>query len=326
MITDLGIWTIVISGVVLALAVQYSRSETFGQALRWLLWDFTGMRFITSKVIPFEKTSTSIPVTLTLWVFGIYTALFAITSHRYEMAAARIENRMNAFITQLAVAEPDVRNTAFREIAEIQRMQCPREPHFPKPSTVFLSLIRSDPYDETITVLTRTVEKYIGNLEGAFLLQANLKRADLRGAHLEGAVLEQAHLEGAALSRGHLEGALLARTDFRSANLSEADFEGALMWKARLDGASLRGARLKGANLHSVYLEGAVMKDAQLEGAVLTAAHLEGAKSLTIDQLCSTKTLFQAKMDQNLETQVKKQCPELLEYVEIERGKRMIGN
>lgn len=322
MITDLGIWTIVISVVALGFAVQYSRSETFGQALRWLLWDFTGLRFITSKVFPHKKSSTSVPATLTLWVLGIYTALFAITSNRYEMAAARIENRMNAFLTQLAVSEPDVRNAAFREVAEIQRMQCPYKPYFSKPSSVFLSMVQSDTYDETITVLTRTVENYRDNLEGAFLLQANLKGADLRGAHLRDAVLEQANLSYASLSEANIVGGLLARTDLRRANLSRAHLEGALIWKARLEGASLRGAHLMGANLHSVNLEGAVMEDAHLEGAVLTATHLEGAKSLTIDQLCSVKALFQAKMDDELMTQVKRQCPEFLEYVEIERGQK----
>ena len=105
MITDLGIWTIVINLIALAFAVQYSRSDTFGEALLWLVWDFTGLRFIATKVFPHEKGKLSPPVTITLWVIGVYTALFGIASNRYENAVDKIENRMNAFITQLAVVK-----------------------------------------------------------------------------------------------------------------------------------------------------------------------------------------------------------------------------
>ena len=61
------------------------------------------------------------------------------------------------------------------EIGEIQQMRCPVFPKLLKPSTIFFSLVKEDKYDETVTVLTRTLEKYRDDLEGANLVGANLK-------------------------------------------------------------------------------------------------------------------------------------------------------
>jgi uncharacterized protein YjbI with pentapeptide repeats len=242
MISDLGIWAIVINLIALAFAVQYSRSKSFGEALVWLVWDFTGFRFVASKVFPTQKGNASPPVTITLWVLGIYTALFGIASNRYENAVDKIENRMNAFITQLSIAPPEIRKEAFREVAEIQWMVCPIEPDLLRPSSVVLSLIRQDIYKEAVTLLIRTVEKYRNDLEGAKLFHANLKEAILKSCNLMDA-------------------------DLRWVNFYNADLNGANLQNADLAGSNLELAKLKRANLNSSNLVGADFKVANLRYA-----------------------------------------------------------
>ena len=54
------------------------------------------------------------------------------------------------------------------------------------------------------------------------------------------------------------------------------------------------------------------LEKAYLWGAYLRGANLE-ATELTIEQLCNAKTLYQAKLEPKLESQVKERCPHLLE-------------
>ena len=361
MITDLGIWTIVINLIALALAVQYSRSDTLGEALLWLVWDLTGLRFVWEKIRPLsdqEKKTIDYrpPATIAVWVFGLfslYVAVYGLASQRYENAVDKIENRMNAFITQLAVVtNPEVRKVTFKEIAEIQQMKCPVKPQLYDPLTIFLSLVQNDNYDETVTVLTRTLEKYRDDLEGANLVGANLKGARLgdsnlegarleganlsgawlRGANLEGAYLEGTNLEGTVLTRANLKGARLVAADLEGAGLRDSNIEGAWLGGANLEGAYLEGSNLKGARLVGTNLKGARLLAANLEGASLWHANLAGAsleganlkgtvladanlsniKHMQTDQLCSTRTLYQATMDSELENQVQQKCPEKL--------------
>jgi ribosomal protein L29 len=124
------------------------------------------------------------------------------------------------------------------------------------------------------------------NLRKADLGDANLQRADLRGAHLEEAYLRDANLQGADLRGAHLQGA----------NLGDAYLQGANLGSAHLQRANFRGA---------------LLKKADLEGA-----HLEYAENLNIDQLYKVKTLYNAKLDEDLLKQLKEKCPALFKKLE----------
>jgi Pentapeptide repeats (8 copies) len=135
-----------------------------------------------------------------------------------------------------------------------------------------------------LTVLGRRTLTY-GNGEEQPL---DLRGTDLHGADLEEAILEYANLRGA-----HLEGARLQ--------------------SVYLQGAELRGAHLEGAHLGGAYLEGASLRRARLEKANFWGAHLAGAKNLTVEQLSTVKTLYQAHLDPPLLEQIQQQYPQLLE-------------
>ena len=105
---------------------------------------------------------------------------------------------------------------------------------------------------------------------------ADLEEFDLRGAYLDGADLEEANLSGA--------------------DLRDADFK-----RARLRDADLKGANLERANL----------MDAILKGTNLEGTNLMWAMNLQAKQLCEAHTLYQAKLDPELEREVKKERPQL---------------
>lgn len=166
------------------------------------------------------------------------------------------------------------------------------------------------------------------NLQGADFSEANLQGADLRGSHLEGADLCGAHIEEAYLYDTHLEKAVLLdvhleRAGLNDAYLEKASFNGAHLekaefWGANLKGAEFWGANLKGTLLREANLEGANLMEANLEGAILMyatlkGANLEGARNLTIDQLSKVKTLYNAKLDPELEKPLREKYPALFE-------------
>lgn len=157
------------------------------------------------------------------------------------------------------------------------------------------------------------------HLEGAILNSTILKRADLRRAQLRKAKiqyanLERANLRGANLLEANLRGANLRGADLGGANLRGADLSRrANLRGARLEGADLGGADLGGARLEGANLIGARLEGARLLGANLLGANLNGARNLTIEQLSEVRTLYQAKLDPELEKQIKEKLARLLE-------------
>ena len=158
----------------------------------WLLWDFSGLRFIASKVWPPLADGDRKPATFLLWIIGIYIALFGVASQRYENRVDIIENRANAIFAQLGTS---AYKKALGRIPKVQNMDCPIKPELENPFSVFGSLFFDSKYEMIISLLKETVEDWKNNLEGVNLEKAqlqgvNLKRASLRGAILRGANLQ----------------------------------------------------------------------------------------------------------------------------------------
>ncbi len=251
---------------------------------KWLVWDFSGVRYIWTKIKPplneDEKLPTyRRPATFFLWLVGIYVALFGIASNRYENRADKIENRMNAIYAQIS---KDMK-IAFSRIDDVQNMLCPYEPSIWNPFSIIISFlpIKNIRYEPAVEQLKQLVEdwaqktkvikgKEVGELYGFDLKGAHLENADLREAHLENADLREAHLENADLCwEAHLENADLCW----EAHLENAD----LCWEAHLENANLLFAYLENADLGCAHLEKADLREAHLENADLREAHLENA-------------------------------------------------
>ena len=102
-----------------------------------------------------------------------------------------------------------------------------------------------------------------------------------------------------------------------------ANLQGALLWEANLQKADLMRANLQGANLSGANLQKAVLTKADLqgvdlmrtnlEGAYLERANLQGVKNLTVEQLCTTHTLYKAKgLSPEMLAELKEKYPHLL--------------
>lgn len=150
-------------------------------------------------------------------------------------------------------------------------------------------------------------------LRKASLGRADLAKAELWDADLEGAMLSKANLEEADLSRTNLGGANLAKANLGGANLEEANLAKANLKQANLAKANLEEADLEEASLMGAKLAGANLIGTKLAGVELWYADLMGAINLTTEQLFKVKTLYKAKLDPELEKEVKQKYPHLLE-------------
>jgi len=71
------------------------------------------------------------------------------------------------------------------------------------------------------------------------------------------------------------------------------------------------GANLKRINLERANLERTNLTGVNLQGANLFMANLTGAFNLSIDQLSKVRTLYNAKIDEELLIQLKEEFPSL---------------
>ncbi|MCA9733354.1 pentapeptide repeat-containing protein [candidate division KSB1 bacterium] len=133
------------------------------------------------------------------------------------------------------------------------------------------------------------------NLEKVTWTNPNIQ---LRAADLNGFVFGEVNLSGANLSFAKLNHA-----DFRKTNLQKADLHGAELKSAELDSAHLQYADFRKADLD----------DATFNGADIANADFRDARGLMLFQIAKARNVHSAQFDGEIQAQLQKQYPHLME-------------
>ena len=105
----------------------------------------------------------------------------------------------------------------------------------------------------------------------------------------------------------------LEHANLVGATLIRANLQNAFLLSINLEGAYLSNANLQGAFLDFSNLQGAWLGNTNLQGCSLQRANLSSANNLTIEQLLEVKTLYEAKLPDGMEEEIRRQRPELFE-------------
>ncbi len=132
-------------------------------------------------------------------------------------------NLIGAQLKLANLTAADLRGAQFREVAQLLRADHRKE------------------YDELAV-------RYVAQLNGAILINANLDGADLHRGNLEGADLTGAQLERADLSSAHLQRAIVYVANLEDADLDMADLTDTigLSWDQLKSARATEGAKLPG--------------------------------------------------------------------------------
>lgn len=137
--------------------------------------------------------------------------------------------------------------------------------------------------------------------EASYRIAGNVRRLNRLG--VSRIDLTSSYLSKAKLSDTKLKRAILLSANLRKADLDTADLQRANLQLAKLEEAWLQNANLQGANLGGAHLQGAMLKGACMTDAI----------NLTAEQLSTTFTLEDADLDPELQTEIEKRFPHLLE-------------
>jgi len=113
------------------------------------------------------------------------------------------------------------------------------------------------------------------------------------------------NLCGTNLQGADLHGACFYGADFEGSNLQDANLEWVRLRGSSLAGANLKGVNFDGAELIGSYFKGADFSEAKLKRADLQGTNLKETINLTIEQLLEVSSLFQAKLDPELEKELR---------------------
>jgi len=139
------------------------------------------------------------------------------------------------------------------------------------------------------------------NLTGCFLNKADLNEVKITNSNAHLAFFREANLSNAKIINYNLR-----LSDFTGANLVMADLR-----ETKLKQVNFEKAMLMGANLRETDFEQTILEETNFQGA-----DLRGAKKLTIGQLSRVKTLYNAKLDPDLQKKIEDKFPHLLEEPE----------
>ncbi|MGD1986016.1 MAG: pentapeptide repeat-containing protein [Desulfobacterales bacterium] len=143
-------------------------------------------------------------------------------------------------------------------------------------------------------------------IEGALLKKADLRFADIYQAFVVKANLRNSKLKGARLRESDFRNADLRGANLKLADLRQGDFQGADFREAKMTEVNLGDADLRGAQLGFANLKRTDFNNAKLTGADLRCADLRDAKNLSIEDLKTVKSLYRAKMDEDVRQQLLK--------------------
>lgn len=132
-------------------------------------------------------------------------------------------------------------------------------------------------------VVLRRAKANRANLDGAYLLGADLSSADFRQVGLEGATLENADLTRTDLTDSDLERANLTDAVLIQAQLDDANLERASLHWANLSNATARNADLQSANLRLAVLTRTDFSNSDLSKSDLGFANLAGGNFRNAD-------------------------------------------
>jgi uncharacterized protein YjbI with pentapeptide repeats len=157
-----------------------------------------------------------------------------------------------------------------------------------------------------------------GNLLTVTFRGSNLRNTSFARAYLNWAVLRFCDLTAADFTEADLRNSDLRETTleqavFSGANLTEVDFHSANLAKADMRNANLELAALGGTNLRHAILDGANLMLANLKDADFESASLISVSNVDVGKICEAKTLYNARLDEDVLEAVKKHCPRLLE-------------
>jgi len=225
--------------------------------LKWL-FDFSGLRFIWHKINPPRKEITDDPnykppVTIILWILGVYVAFYGIASQRYENRIDVIENRANSIFAQLST--PAFKK-ALSRISRVQNMPCPQKPFFLKPMTTINSLFAKDTtHSEIVETLKETLENWKESLDSVNLANANLQNANLSDSNLSKANLQNANLQNAILDEADLRDADLINANLQNAQLKKADLSNANVYKTNFSGSWIKESKFNALGMGTYQLQ-----------------------------------------------------------------------
>ncbi len=151
------------------------------------------------------------------------------------------------------------------------------------------------------------------NFQDALISDAYFRGAELEGAIFRGVGYTNIKFEGAKLGGADLRGAILNGSYFQKADLKNAKLDGAKLKNTEFQESSLQDANFKDAILDAANFQNARLKGVNFQDAYLAYADFWGAEDLNIKQLAKAKTLYEAKLDDELMKQVEKKYPHLLE-------------
>lgn len=261
------------------------------------MWDFSGLRFLWSKIWPsYDKSlGGKPPVTFFLWFLGTYVAFFGVASQRYENRVDIIENRASSIFTQLSSGDKFVKKNALSRVAAVQNMPCPVKPEILMPLTVFRSLFGSDStYKQVVELMKELIEDWKYSLEETDISGVDLRGVNLSSANLKSAILIGADLRGANFSKADLQNAVVLGVKFEGAYFMEANLQGLTVYYGNIKIDSRNITRIKDAGTK-------IDKDIQKIPSYYSVW----------DELSKAQSLYRAKLSPNDKEILKKKNPNL---------------
>lgn len=280
--------------------------KKFKRIIIFIIWDIIPVHFILSLVNPsrFEKSK---PSTISVWLIGIYTAMFTIASQSYESALNRSKTRLDNISN---VKEQQIR---LNLISEIQNSKIPIEPKYQN----FLKTIKSFfGQKELNSDLLQTTKLLLVN-EKDSIVQVKIKDIDFSGIDFKSTVFKNAYFKNSKFINCAFNNCIFIHSQFYESDLSGAWINDCKMGYLNLKGSNLKLFQCAGTNLKCADFRSTNLSRSYFDCCILDSANFAFSTLMNCNfsqsNILKVQSFYSASIDSTLLNTIRDKIPTALE-------------
>lgn len=273
--------------------------------VRFIYWEIFPSHFILSLINP-EKHYRKKPSTISIWLIGLYTALYGISSQSYENTMNRAKERI---VNISNIKEQQVR---LNFISEIQNAKMPIEPKYHRVLNTILGFFGKR--EVSLEILQFTKLLLINECDS--IVRVKIKDIDFSGIEFKNTIFKNAYFKNSKFINCSFTNCRFEECQFYQSNLSGVWITDCKMVGINYGGSKLKmyqsiGNDLTRADFRNSNLDSSYFKLCNLDSANFAYAYLKTC-DLSYSNILNVTSFYNATIDSSLLSIIRNKIPNTL--------------
>jgi uncharacterized protein YjbI with pentapeptide repeats len=273
--------------------------------VKFVYWEIIPIHYISSLINP-DKYDNKKPSTISIWLIGIYTAIYGLSSQSYESAISRTKNRIENISN---IKEQQIR---LNLISEIQNAKMPIEPKYHRVLNTTLGFFGKREKNHEILQFTKLVLiKECDSIVGVKIKDIDFGGIDFKKSILKKAYFKNSKFINCSFTNCSFDDCQFYQSDLSGVWVTDCKMVGINFWGSRLKLYQAISNNLTMADFRNSTLDSSYFKLCNLDSANFAYSHIKTC-DFSQSNILNVTSFYNADVDSSLLTIIKSKIPNTL--------------